>query len=154
MAKTSKEPAVNPLLRKNIPPAPPLGDKGKMAAGDNGRRPLEENGRTTTEENGNTVSEENMRTVTRYNGNTVSENNGNTAERQTVIPLSSSKIEADQEYGEQEKATIELSLYLRPSQDDKLEDLRRAYKKRTKKKISANEVMRRLINQATLDDIL
>lgn len=55
---------------------------------------------------------------------------------------------------EKENATIELSLYLRPSQDDKLDDLRRAYKKRTGKKISANEVMRRLIDQATLDMLL
>ena len=56
---------------------------------------------------------------------------------------------------ERENATIELSLYLRPSQDDKLEDLRRTYKKATKgKKISANEVMRRLIDRAKLEDIL
>jgi hypothetical protein len=54
----------------------------------------------------------------------------------------------------EEKATIELSLYLRPSQDEKLEDLRRAYKRHTGKKISANEVMRRLIEQATLDTLL
>jgi|SRR5450755_1378274 len=53
-----------------------------------------------------------------------------------------------------ERATVELSLYLRPSQDDKLEELRRAYKQRTKKKISANEVMRRLIEQATVEQIL
>jgi hypothetical protein len=55
---------------------------------------------------------------------------------------------------ERERATVELSLYLRPSQDDKLEELRRAYKQRTKKKISANEVMRRLIEQATVEQIL
>jgi len=56
--------------------------------------------------------------------------------------------------GQEEKATIELSLYLRPAQDDKLEELRRAYKSRTHRKISANEIMRRLIERATLDDIL
>jgi hypothetical protein len=55
---------------------------------------------------------------------------------------------------ERARATVELSLYLRPSQDDKLEELRRAYKQRTKKKISANEVMRRLIEQATVEQIL
>lgn len=53
-----------------------------------------------------------------------------------------------------ELATVELSLYLRPAQDDKLEDLRRAYKRRTGKKISANEVMRRLIERATLENLL
>jgi hypothetical protein len=52
---------------------------------------------------------------------------------------------------ENERATVELSLYLRPSQDDKLEDLRRAYKRRTGRKISANEVIRRLIEHATLE---
>jgi hypothetical protein len=55
---------------------------------------------------------------------------------------------------ERERATVELSLYLRPSQDDKLEELRRAYKQRTKKKISANEVLRRLIEQATVEQII
>jgi hypothetical protein len=45
----------------------------------------------------------------------------------------------------EERATIELSLYFSPSQNKMLEDLRRAYKRHTKKKISANEVMRRLI---------
>ena len=71
------------------------------------------------------------------NGNTVQEHSGTT-------------VEGD----ERERATVELSLYLRPSQDDKLEELRRAYKQRTKKKISANEVMRRLIEQATVEQIL
>jgi hypothetical protein len=55
---------------------------------------------------------------------------------------------------EEERATVELSLYLRPSQDDKLEDLRRAYKRRTGKKISANEVIRRLIERAMLESLL
>jgi|SRR5450755_2307725 hypothetical protein len=53
-----------------------------------------------------------------------------------------------------ERATVELSLYLTPNQDDKLEELRRAYKQRTKKKISANEVMRRLVEQATVEQII
>jgi hypothetical protein len=53
-----------------------------------------------------------------------------------------------------EHATVELSLYLRPSQDDKLEDLRRDYKRLTGKKISANEVIRRLIERATLENLL
>lgn len=54
----------------------------------------------------------------------------------------------------EEKATIEVSLYLRPSQDDKLEDLKREYKRRTRKKISSNQIMRLLIEKATLDDLL
>lgn len=82
---------------------------------------------------------------------TVSEDKGETVERQngkTVV------VPSEEVREQEEKATIELSLYLRPSQDDKLEDLRRAYKRRTGKKISANEVMRRLIERALLDDLL
>ena len=80
------------------------------------------------------------------NGKTVSEENG-TLGGQAVAQGRTTKPD-------EEKATIELSLYLRPAQDDKLEDLRRAYKRHTGKKISANEVMRRLIEQATLDTLL
>lgn len=80
------------------------------------------------------------------NGRMVERQKGKTAERrndvQTELP--------DQP---EEKATIELSLYLRPSQDEKLEDLRRAYKKRMGKKISSNQLMRKLIDKATLDDL-
>ncbi|HEY6408525.1 MAG TPA: hypothetical protein VIY29_13750 [Ktedonobacteraceae bacterium] len=46
-----------------------------------------------------------------------------------------------------------MSLYLRPAQDDNLEDLRRAYKRRTGKKISANEDILRLIENATLETL-
>jgi hypothetical protein len=71
------------------------------------------------------------------NGTRVTEDSGRTVQRE-----------------ERERATVELSLYLRPSQDDKLEELRRAYRQRTRKKISANEVLRRLIEQATVEQIL
>ncbi len=71
------------------------------------------------------------------NGNRVTEDSGRTVQRE-----------------ERERATVELSLYLRPSQDDKLEELRRAYRQRTRKKISANEVLRRLIEQATVEQII
>ncbi len=97
-----KKTPMNPLLGKNIPPAPAI-----------------------------------------ENGKTVSEDKSITAERQTAAAKP-----------EEEKAIIELSLYLRTSQDDKLEDLRRAYKRRTGKKISANEVIRRLIEKATLETLI
>jgi len=76
-------------------------------------------------------------TMEAENGNRVKEHSGTTVDGEG-----------------KEHATVELSLYLRPSQDDKLEELRRAYKQRTKKKISANEVMRRLIEQATVEQII
>jgi hypothetical protein len=78
------------------------------------------------------------------NGKSVKEQNENSVKRENDISPSES--------GE-EKATIEISLYLRPSQDDKLEDLKREYKKRTRKKISSNQIMRLLIDRATLDDL-
>src|SRR5579864_2830661 len=73
--------------------------------------------------------------------------------RQTRKPAreDSSLIYPDQA---EEKATVEISLYLRPSQDDKLDDLKREYKRRKGKKISSNQLMRLLIDRATLDDLL
>lgn len=55
---------------------------------------------------------------------------------------------------QEERATIEVSLYLRPSQDDKLDDLKRQYKQLTRKKISSNQIMRLLIDRATIDNLL
>lgn len=55
---------------------------------------------------------------------------------------------------QEEKATVEVSLYLRPSQDDKLDDLKREYKRRTRRKISSNQIMRLLIDRASIDNLL
>jgi len=78
-------------------------------------------------------------------GKTVKEQTERTAERGNGFSY------ADQA---EEKATIEISLYLRPSQDDKLEDLKREYKRRTRKKISSNQIMRLLIDRATIENLL
>ncbi len=79
-------------------------------------------------------------------------NNGKTVAEQKVKTIElQNGLEQKAPDQAEEKATIEVSLYLRPSQDDKLEDLRRAYKKRMGKKISSNQVMRRLIDKATLE---
>jgi hypothetical protein len=54
-----------------------------------------------------------------------------------------------------EKATIQVNLYLTQTLDDKLYDLRQEYKKRTGgKKIKPNEIMRKLIEKAKIEDIL
>ena len=79
------------------------------------------------------------------NGKTVKEHNAETVERENGISYT------DQA---EEKATIEVSLYLKPSQDDKLEDLKREYKRRKKKKISSNQIMRLLIERASINDLL
>src|SRR6266496_2215058 len=90
--------------------------------------------------------------ISEKNGKTVSEENGRRGEQQAMPQAPTSTTTSTQ--SDEEKATIELSLYLQPTLDDKLEDLRRAYKRRTGRKISANEVMRRLIRQATLEMLL
>jgi|SRR5579871_3259273 len=56
---------------------------------------------------------------------------------------------------EKEKANIEVRLYLTQTLDDKLNDLRQEYKRRTGgKRIKPNEIMRKLIEQARIEDIL
>ena len=81
----------------------------------------------------------------RENGITVTEQKGKTEERRPSMYATTDQDE--------ERATIELSLYLKPSQDDKLEELKREYKRRTRKKISSNQIMRLLIDKATIDDL-
>ena len=77
-------------------------------------------------------------------GITVTEQNAKAPERESSFSYPEQAVE---------KATVEISLYLKPSQDDKLEDLKREYKRRTRKKISSNQIMRLLIDRATIDDL-
>lgn len=126
---TPKKPAtpqVNPLLSQNIPPPPPVYAAPPTPA---------------KADNGITVSE--------YQATRA-------PEQKSIRPSEDKRITtpAAAKEDDEERATIELSLYLRPAQDDKLEDLRRAYKRATKKKISANEVIRRLIDRAELESLL
>lgn len=81
------------------------------------------------------------------NGITVTEQNSKRVERQE-------RREPVYTTSQTERATFELSLYLKPSQDDKLEELKREYKRQTRKKISSNEIMRKLIEKATIEDLL
>lgn len=115
----------NPLLSKNIPRPPSATVESQTEAN---------NGRTVEGENDSTIKGQNGKTVERQKGKTVDEQ-VNTAYRE-------------------EKATIEVSLYLRPRQDDKLDELQQAYKKRTGKRIHRNDLMRKLIERATVEDIL
>ncbi len=52
------------------------------------------------------------------------------------------------------EATEKTTLYLSPRQSDKLDDLTMSYKRRTGKRITRNMLLRKLIDRATLDDIL
>jgi len=53
-----------------------------------------------------------------------------------------------------EKATEKVTAYFTAEQYDKIEDLRRSHRKRTGKRISVNELLRRLVIHATIEDIL
>lgn len=53
-----------------------------------------------------------------------------------------------------EKATEKVTAYFTPEQYDKIEELQRAHRKRTGKRISVNELLRRLVISAQLNDIL
>lgn len=171
----------NPLFNKNIPPPPPPvaepvpsvapgleRQEGNRVSEQNANTVLEDNGISVSGQSGKTVEQQNSKMVKGQNTNTVLEDNGirvsgqnsRTLERQKgkAVKGQSGKTvkdyEAVSEEDGEEKATIELSLYLRPSQDDKLEDLKRDYRKITRRKISSNEIMRRLIDQATLEQLM
>ena len=72
----------------------------------------------------------------------------------TAKPQNSKVEPVQQTKQDEEKATEKLTLYLFPRQSDKLDELLMQYKKRTGKRIQRNKVMRKLINQATLETLL
>ena len=74
------------------------------------------------------------------------------ATQEPAQPASSAQGPAGTE--EKEKAGYEVRLYLTFSLDEKLEALRFEYKRRTGRKIKPNEIMRRLIEKATIEDLL
>jgi len=74
------------------------------------------------------------------------------ATREPAQPVLSGQGPVETE--EKEKAGYEVRLYLTFSLDEKLEALRFEYKRRTGRKIKPNEIMRRLIEKATIEDLL
>lgn len=52
------------------------------------------------------------------------------------------------------KATEKVTAYFTPTQYDKIEDLRRLHRKQTGRRISVNELLRRLVTNATIENIL
>ena len=69
---------------------------------------------------------------------------------ETVQAVKSQTVETKEE----EKATIEVRLYLTPTLDKRLGDLRDEYRRQTGKRIAPNAIMRKLIGKATLEDLL
>lgn len=55
---------------------------------------------------------------------------------------------------EEERATEKVTAYFTPDQYDRIEDLRRQHRKRTGKRISVNALLRRLVERATIEDLL
>jgi hypothetical protein len=53
-----------------------------------------------------------------------------------------------------ERATEKVTAYFTPVQYDKIEELRRAHRKRVGKRISVNALLRRLVENAVVEDIL
>ena len=72
-----------------------------------------------------------------------------TAEQQNIITAKTHMLDLDDE-----KATEKLTLYLHPSQRDKLDELIIGYKKQTGKRITHNKLMRILIEQADLASLV
>ena len=73
------------------------------------------------------------------------------------------QTDQEDEYGEhrgrelksdEERATEKVTAYFTPPQYDKIEDLRKAHRKKTGKRISVNALLRRLVENATVEDIL
>lgn len=55
---------------------------------------------------------------------------------------------------DEEKATEKVTAYFTISQYDKIEELQRGYRKKAKKRITVNALLRRLVEHATVEDIL
>jgi hypothetical protein len=109
-------------------PTDVFGQKGSALDKLTGRTPAE---RDSGEEYGNTVLPRDRDTVSQQ-------------DRDTVLPQG----HTDQEIREK------LSVYLRPDQVDKLDELALEYRRRTGKRISRVEVVRRLIDASDLQMVL
>lgn len=81
-----------------------------------------------------------------FGGKTVKQESGNTA-----LPQNSEDVSQQNSITvKQEKATF----YLDPVHSDKLEELRLEYKKRTGRRINRQDVVRRLIENCSITDLL
>jgi protein subunit release factor A len=105
--------------------------------------------RVEEQESKATAEQGNSRATSQQNAITSEPNNGKTAELQNIITAELPKTE-----GDEEKATEKLTLYLHPSQRDKLDMLIMEYRKQTNKRITHNKLMRMLIEKAELKDLL
>jgi hypothetical protein len=87
--------------------------------------------------------------VERDNGKTASPQSTITGEPQDTITAKPLQPEQDEE-----KATEKLTLYLHPSQRDKLDALILEYRRETGKRITHNRLMRMMIEKVQVRDLL
>ncbi len=109
---------------------------GKTAERDSGKAVKQQTRMTSKLQNRIDAKPQSGKTVKRQNGKAVEPQSGKTAE------------------GEQVNLVEKTTLYLSPDQSDKLDDLAMSYRRRTGKRITRNMLLRKLIDRATLDDIL
>ena len=76
------------------------------------------------------------------------EADGATHEQVSVISLPVKEIQGE------EAASMQISLWIKPSHDDKLDELRSQYKRAKRRKIGNSEILRILIEKATVEDLL
>jgi hypothetical protein len=73
-------------------------------------------------------------------------------EQETPLPAASRNQPGDE--NDREKATEQVTAYFTPSQFDRIDELQRAHRKRTGKRITVNALLRRLVENATVEDTL
>ncbi|MGH2478089.1 MAG: hypothetical protein ACRDHW_00320 [Ktedonobacteraceae bacterium] len=73
---------------------------------------------------------------------------------QMPVPSMVSRQASRELKAEEERATEKVTAYFTPPQYDRIEELRRQHRKRTGKRLSVNELLRRLVEHANLEDIL
>ena len=69
----------------------------------------------------------------------------------TVLPQNGDTVSPQNSATDAKAGTEKVTFYLRPDQLDKLEDLARAYRTQTGKRIGRNELVRLLVDRCTLD---
>ena len=100
------------------------------------------------------VQQQDSETVTPLNRETVEQQSGETGELyygETAERLISNTV--TQQHGITAEQLEKTTFYLEASQSEKLDDLAHDYKKRTGQRINRNDIVRYLIDQATLDSL-
>jgi hypothetical protein len=107
-------------------------------------------------QNRETVTPQDIGTVPQSNGDTVKPLNGGTvlqSNSDAVQQLNSLTVKPPNR-GTAKSGLTKTSFYIRPDQADKLDDLAHEYKKRTGKRIDRQDIVRAIIDEIDLDNLL